>query len=191
MDRDREGLVPGEAAATIILETYEHAKRRGATIYAELLGYAGANDSSENVSLFSGDGLEDSMRGAIEMGRINPNQIDVVAGHFTGTGADEIEAKMIHKILSEVNGQAYIWALKQFTGHTFGAAGSLQMLEVLLSMRKKMIWGNPNLFNVDYEKMPHLNYAPQQSFKGQNKLSLINAAAFGGQCYSLLVANWN
>ena len=135
-DKDRSGFVLGEGSGVLIIESEEHAKKRGAKIHGEILGYGYCSDGFHLVRPeSSGEGQIDAMTKAIEMSGIDYDKIDCVNTHATSTPAgDKIEANSIKKLFG--THQPYVTAHKGAIGHTFGAAGSIELILGINSMKE-------------------------------------------------------
>ena len=176
-DRDRDGLVPGGGAATLILEDYEHAKRRGAKIIAEVASYAFSSDG-DHMTTGDGKGAARCMQQALDTAGLKPSDIDYINAHATGTEAgDTAEAHAIHSVFGE-NGPP-VSSTKSMTGHECWMAGASEALYSLLMMRDGFIAPNKNFENHD-PKLPKLNIAakPVEGVKLKHVLS--NSFGFGG-----------
>ncbi len=176
-DRDRDGLVPSGGAASLVLEDYEHAKRRGAPIIAEVLSYAFSSDGSH---MTSGDGLgaARAMRGALDAAGLKPGDIDYINAHATATEAgDAAEAEAIYAVFG-ADGPP-VSSTKSLTGHECWMAGASEALYSLLMMKGSFIAPNANYENQD-PKLPRINIAPKPVENVKLRTVLSNSFGFGG-----------
>ena len=182
-DVDRDGLVPSGGAATVILERYELAEKRGATILGELLGYGFSSDG-EQLSVPSRDGLGRAMRGALAQSGLNPEDIDYLCAHATSTPAgDAAEAANIHSVFGETTPP--ISALKALTGHELWMSGAAQVVYATIMARQGFIAASHNFNNPD-EGTAGLNVIRQTLSRPPEKV-LCNSAGFGGTNSSLVI----
>ncbi len=188
-DKDRDGFVIAEAAATLVLEEYEVAKKRGAKIYAELLGYGlGADAFHMTLPAPEGVGGFRAMRMSLKMAGLNPEQISYINAHGTSTPAgDAEEARAIAKLFPEAKRHLHISSTKSMTGHTLGAAGALEALFSILAVRDGTIPPTINLDTLDPEcERLGLNFTPNQAVKKPVQYALSNSFGFGGTNASLI-----
>ena len=176
-DRDRDGLVPSGGAATLILESFEQATARGATILAEVLGYAFSSDGSH---MTTGDGLgaARAIRGALDAARVRPEAIDYINAHATGTAAgDAAEAEAIHQVFGASCPPTS--STKSLTGHECWMAGASEALYSILMMRGSFIAPNANYEHAD-PNLPPLNIAAKPVAQATLRTVLSNSFGFGG-----------
>jgi len=147
-DTDRDGLVVSEGAGTIILEEYEHAKKRDATILGEIIGYNTCCDGEHMTSPRS-EGMLRCMKGALDQAGCDINEIDYINAHATGTKLGDIAESQAIKQLC--NGAIPVSATKGYTGHTLAASGVMEMIFCLLMMEHNIIIPTRNLENIDPE----------------------------------------
>src|SRR5581483_5115840 len=178
-DKERDGFVLGEGAGVLMLEEMETAKRRGARIYAEVIGYGMAADAY-NITAppEGGDGAIRCMRNALKDAGIRPDEVDYINAHATSTMADAIETLAMKQVFGEAIGRISISATKSMTGHLLGAAGGIEAVFSILSIRDGII---PPTINLDHpDPLCDLDYTPLQARKREVKVALSNSFGFGG-----------
>ena len=184
-DNDRDGFVMGEGAGVVVLEEYEHAKARGAKIYAEVLGYGLSGDAyhitapSEN-----GEGGERAMKAAIKDAGVDPSQIDYINAHGTSTMADTIELGAVERLLGDAASKATMSSTKSATGHLLGAAGAIEAIFSILAIRDQVAPPTINLDNPAVE--PKLDLAANKKVEREIKVALSNSFGFGGTNASVM-----
>ena len=185
-DKDRDGFIIGEGAGVIILETLEHAQARGASIYAELVGYGMSGDAYHvTAPAEDGDGALRVMRGAIEQAGIDPALVDYVNAHGTSTPFnDRLETLAIKRCFGEHAHKLAISSTKSMTGHLLGAAGGLEAGIAALTVRDQVIPPTINLDNPDPDC--DLDYVPKVARPATINYALSNSFGFGGTNASLL-----
>jgi 3-oxoacyl-[acyl-carrier-protein] synthase II len=185
-DVDRDGLVVGEGAATLILEELEHAQRRGATIYAEVVGY-GTNCDGKHITNPDSQGMGAVMSLALEDAGLSPEAIDYVNAHGTATKEGDIaESLATQRVLGE---GTPVSSLKSFMGHTLGACGAIEAWLSIEMMREGWFAPNLNLDNVD-PRCGALDYIRQTGRDLQVEHVMSNNFAFGGVNTSLIFRRW-
>ncbi len=185
-DKNRNGFVMAEGSATIILEELDHAKKRGAKIYAEIIG-AGLTGDAFHVTAPApdGDGAYRSMREALRDGGIKPEQVDYINAHGTSTKLNDLnETKAIKKLFGEHAYKLAISSTKSMTGHLLGATGALESIACILVLNKSIIPPTINLDEPDPEC--DLNYTPKVAVERNVDYALTNTFGFGGHNSSLL-----
>lgn len=185
-DKDRNGFVMGEGAATIILEELEHAKARGAKIYAEIIG-AGLTGDAYHVTAPApeGEGAYRSMREALRDGGIKPEDVDYINAHGTSTILNDLnETKAIKKLFGEHAYKLSISSTKSMTGHLLGATGALEAIACILAIKNSIIPPTINLDVADPEC--DLNYTPKVAVNKNVNYALTNTFGFGGHNSTLL-----
>ena len=181
-DRDRDGLVLGEGACTLILESYEHAKARGANILAEVSGYATNTDGTFLVKP-NLETVTRVMREAMEDAEVTPEQIGYVSAHGTATQhGDIVESQATYQVV----GAKPVSSLKSFTGHTLGACGSFEVWATINMMKDKCFAPTLNLDNIDPECAP-LDYIQHECREISTDYFMSNNLAFGGINTSLII----
>jgi 3-oxoacyl-[acyl-carrier-protein] synthase II len=185
-DKDRDGFVLGEGAGIVILEELEMAKRRGAHIYAEMVGYGMSGDAYHMTAPSEdGDGAVRVMRAAIESAGIRPDQIDYINAHGTSTPHnDRIETMAIKRTFGDHAYKLAISSTKSMTGHLLGAAGGLEAGIVALSVKHQMVAPTINLDTPD--EGLDLNYVPNKAQQMKIDYALSNSFGFGGTNGALL-----
>ena len=181
-DRDRDGFVISEGAATLVIEEYEHAKKRGANIYCELAGYGRSCDAYHITAPDElGRGAARGMSLAVKDAGLNPEQIDYINAHGTSTELnDKCETMAIKMSLGEAHARkVMISSIKSMTGHALGAAGALESVACALTIKHGVIPPTINLENPD----PNcdLDYVPNVAREKKVKACLNNSLGFGGQ----------
>lgn len=180
-DRRRAGFVIGEGAAALVLEEYEHAVNRGATIYGEVCGYGSTCDAYHiTAPLPDASGGARAMRQALEESGYNGSELVYVNAHGTGTPLnDSAETKAIKAALGEEQAKkAYISSTKSMTGHMLGAAGAIEAIACLKTLGTGVIAPTINLLEPDPEC--DLNYVPNKAVKADIQLAVSNSLGFGG-----------
>ncbi len=185
-DRMRNGFVMGEGAGFLIMERWEHAERRGASIYAEVAGYGATADAYHIAAPEpDGTGAYSAMRIAMESAGVVPEQVDYVNAHGTGTQLnDAIETRAIKRALGAVAYQVPVSSTKAVTGHLLGAAGAVEALIVLLAMQHGQLPPTINLTTPDPEC--DLDYVPLTSRPTEIRVAMSNAFGFGGHNATVL-----
>ncbi|MBS0660551.1 MAG: beta-ketoacyl-ACP synthase II [Verrucomicrobia bacterium] len=186
-DKDRDGFVLSEGAGVVVLEEYEHARRRGAKIYAELAGYGVSCDAFHMTSPTpDGSGAAAAMRMAMKHAGITPAEVDYLNAHATSTGLGDIaETKAIKLAFGEDVKKLAVSSTKSMTGHTLGAAGGVELIACLLGMQHGVIPPTINLEEPDPEC--DLDYVPKVAREKQLKVCMSNSFGFGGHNATLVV----
>lgn len=187
-DKDRDGFVMGEGAGALILEEYEHAKARGAKIYAELLGGGMSADAHHITAPHpEGKGALLVMKNAIEDARISPTDVDYINVHGTSTPLGDIsETQAIQTMFGEHAFKLNISSTKSMTGHLLGAAGAVEALAAIISIQEQMIPPTINHFTDDDRFDPKLNFTFNTAQKREVNIVLSNTFGFGGHNASLV-----
>jgi 3-oxoacyl-[acyl-carrier-protein] synthase II len=186
-DKDRDGFVMGEGAGIVVLEEYEHAKNRGAKIYAEVVGYGLTGDAFHITSPDeTGDGGERAMRTALQRSGLDASEIDYVNAHGTSTPAgDEIEVRAVARVLGNAASTAHLSSTKSAIGHLLGAAGSVEAIFCVLAIRDGIIPPTLNLDNPSFESP--INLTPHKAVKKKVRAALSNSFGFGGTNAALVL----
>lgn len=185
-DADRDGFVMGEGAGVVVLEEYEHAKARGATIYAEVLGYGLSGDAYHiTAPAPDGDGGYRSMQAALKRAGVAPAEVDYINAHGTSTMADTIELGAVGRLMGDAAKDATMSSTKSSIGHLLGAAGAVEAIFCILALRDQIAPPTINLDNpmVDTE----LDLAPNKAVKREINVALSNSFGFGGTNASLVM----
>ena len=179
-DRDRDGFVMGEGAGAVVLEEYEHAKRRGARIYAELIGYGLSGDAFHiTAPAEDGDGAFRCMTAALRRAGITPDQVDYINAHGTSTPlGDEIELKAVERLVGNAAGRISMSSTKSSVGHLLGAAGAVESIFCILAMRDQIAPPTINLDNPSISTA--LDLVPHKARERQVNIALSNSFGFGG-----------
>ncbi|MFZ4712447.1 MAG: beta-ketoacyl-ACP synthase II [Bacteriovoracaceae bacterium] len=179
-DIDRDGFVMGEGAGILVLEDYEKAVARGATILAEVVGHGATSDANHITAPHpEGDGAYACMTQAIEFAGIKKEQIGYVNAHGTSTGLGDIaETKAIKRTFGDHAKNLVVSSTKSMTGHLLGAAGGVETIFCVLALKNQIIPPTINLENQDPQC--DLNYAPNKPVKANIEYALNNSFGFGG-----------
>jgi 3-oxoacyl-[acyl-carrier-protein] synthase II len=185
-DTDRDGFVMGEGAGVVVLEEYEHAKARGAKIYAEVIGYGMSGDAYHiTAPSEDGDGALRSMQAAVARAGISASEIDYINAHGTSTMADTIELAAVERLLGEGAAKATMSSTKSAIGHLLGAAGAVEAIFSILAIRDQIAPPTLNLDNPAVETA--LDLAPNAARKRKIDITLSNSFGFGGTNASLIL----
>ena len=185
-DKDRDGFVLGEGAGCLLLEEYEHAKLRGANIYAEIVGFGMSADAHHITSPpDGGQGAALSMQNAVDDAKIKSSDIGYINAHGTSTPAGDIaETKAIKAVFKDDVGDIVVSSTKSMTGHLLGAAGAIEAIFSILSLRDNICPPTINLHNPS--EGCDLNYSPNSSTDKDLRYSLSNSFGFGGTNATLI-----
>jgi 3-oxoacyl-[acyl-carrier-protein] synthase II len=187
-DKDRDGFVLGEGAGALILEEYEHAKQRGANIYAEIVG-TGLTADAYHITAPHPDGLGamQAMKLALEEANLNISEIDYINTHGTSTPLGDIaEVKAILKVFGDHSYKLNISSTKSMTGHLLGAAGVIESIAGIMAMNHNFIPPTINHFTDDPELDPKLNFTFNSAQERKVKAFLSNTFGFGGHNSSVI-----
>lgn len=187
-DKDRDGFVMSEGAGVLILEEYEHAKKRGAHIYAEVAGYGQTADAYDIVAPApDGSGAIHSMEFALKDAGMKPSEVQYINTHGTSTGlGDKAESHAVAKVFGDrkVNPDLYVTSTKSMHGHMLGATGAAEAIACVKAINENIVPPTINLDNQD-EEVADLNYVPYKAVKAELHAALSNSFGFGGQNASL------
>jgi 3-oxoacyl-[acyl-carrier-protein] synthase II len=184
-DADRDGFVMGEGAGVVVLEEYEHAKARGAKIYAEVLGYGMSGDAYHiTAPSEDGDGGFRSMRAALDDAGLEAADIDYINAHGTSTMADVIELGAVERLMGDAASKVTMSSTKSMTGHLLGAAGAIEAIFSILAIRDQVAPPTINLDNPAVETSVDL--APNAKRERKVDVALSNSFGFGGTNASVL-----
>jgi len=185
-DEDRDGFVMGEGAGVVVLEEYEHAKARGARIYAEVLGYGMSGDAYHiTAPSEDGDGGFRSMINALKRANLSPGDLDYINAHGTSTMADVIELGAVERMLGNVAGNVVMSSTKSSTGHLLGAAGAVEAIFCILAIRDQICPPTINLDNPARETP--IDLAANAAVRRKVDYVLSNSFGFGGTNASLVM----
>ena len=178
-DADRDGFVMGEGSGIVVLEDYDHAKARGAKIYAEILGYGLSGDAYHiTAPSEDGEGGERAMRAALAKAGLEPSAVDYINAHGTSTMADVIELAAVERMMGAAAGKLTMTSTKSSTGHLLGAAGAIEAIFSILAIRDQVAPPTINLDNPAVETPVDL--AANQKRVREINVALSNSFGFGG-----------
>ena len=185
-DRDRDGFVMGEGAGVVVLEEYEHAKRRGAHMYGELIGYGLSGDAFHiTAPADDGDGALRCMKAAVHRAEITAGEIDYINAHGTSTPVgDEIELKAVERLVGNAAAKISMSSTKSSIGHLLGAAGTVEAIFCLLALRDQIVPATLNLDNPSVTTA--LDLVPHKPRAREVNVVLSNSFGFGGTNASLV-----
>ena len=188
-DKDRDGFVMAEGAGVLILEEYEHAKKRGAHIYAEIVGYGQSADAYDIVAPApDGAGAIHAMEFALKDADMKPSEVQYINTHGTSTGlGDKAESHAVAAVFGDrkVNPDLYVTSTKSMHGHMLGATGAAEAIACIKAINDNVVPPTINLDNQD-EEVADLNYVPYKAVKAELHAALSNSFGFGGQNASLI-----
>jgi len=184
-DKQRDGFVMGEGAGVMVLEEYEHAKARGAKIYAELVGYGLSGDAYHiTAPSEDGDGAYRCMNAALKRARVTPAEVDYINAHGTSTMADGIELGAVERVLGNAAGKVSMSSTKSCIGHLLGAAGAVEAIFSVLAIRDHVAPPTINLDNPSVETP--IDLVPHKAREREVDIVLSNSFGFGGTNASLV-----
>jgi len=186
-DLNRDGFVMGEGAGVLVLEELEHARRRGARIYAEMIGYGMSADAHHiTAPAPGGEGAQRCMRMALEMAKVPADQVDYINAHGTSTELnDKYESAAIKSVFGTLAGGISISSTKGVTGHCLGAAGGIEAVFTALSLHHSLVPPTANLKTPDPECS--LDYTPHEARERQIRCAMSNSFGFGGTNGTILM----
>ena len=189
-DKERDGFIMGEGAGIVILEELDHAVKRGATIYAEVVGYGSTSDAFHITQPDpEATGARNAMRLALEDGNVDYTEVGYINAHGTSTYFnDKLETLAIKTLFKEHAYKLNVSSTKSMTGHLLGAAGGIEAIAVALALKEGMIPPTINFDNPDEEC--DLNYTPNKAVKKDINYALSNSLGFGGHNASILLKKY-
>ncbi|HEX8365178.1 MAG TPA: beta-ketoacyl-ACP synthase II [Allosphingosinicella sp.] len=186
-DQDRDGFVMGEGAGVVVLEEYEHAKARGAKIYAEVVGYGLSGDAYHVTAPHpEGSGAYRAMEMALKKAAMTPADIDYINAHGTSTMADTIELSAVRRLFGNAIGKVSMSSTKSAIGHLLGGAGAVEAIFCILAIRDQIVPPTLNLDNPD-EGTEGVDLVPHVAKEREVKAVLNNSFGFGGTNASLVM----
>ena len=188
-DKDRDGFVIGEGCGVVVLEELEMAKKRGAKIYGEIIGY-GLNSDAYHITATDpeGKGAARCMELALKSGGVNKEDIDYINAHGTSTGADATETTAIKSVFGEKARQLAVSSTKSMTGHLLGAAGGVEAIFSLMALKHGILPPTRNYTTPDPEC--DLDYVPNKAREKKIEVALSNSFGFGGTNGVLIFKKW-
>jgi len=187
--KDRTGMVLGEGAGMLVLESEEHATRRGARIYAELAG-CGMSSDAGHITRPSVDGIARAMRSALENAGIAPDAVDYVNAHGTATLAnDPAETAALHQVFGSHATVLPVSSTKSMHGHALGASSALELIATVLSVHTNLVPPTANFTEPD--ESCDLDYVPNQARELQVDVAISNSFAFGGLNAVLVIKSFS
>jgi len=185
-DKDRDGFVMGEGAGAVVLEEYEHAKKRGAKIYAEVIGYGMSGDAFHiTAPTPDGEGAFRCMTAAIKRAGISAGDIDYINAHGTSTMADTIELAAVERVVGNAAAKISMSSTKSSIGHLLGAAGAVEAIFSILAIRDQVAPPTINLDNPSVETP--IDLVPHKAREREIKVVLSNSFGFGGTNATLVM----
>jgi nodulation protein E len=182
---DREGMVIGEGAATVVLEEYEHARRRGANILAEIGGFGMTSDAG-HITQPTVEGPARAMRAALDEARVNADEVDYINAHGTGTRLnDAMETAIIKEVFGDRARRIPVSSTKSMHGHAMGATSAIELVATVLAIQRGVIPPTANYTKPDPEC--DLDYVPNEARSQPVRIAISNSFAFGGLNAVLLV----
>ena len=186
-DKERSGFVMGEGAAVLVLEELEHAQKRGAKIYAEVVGFGATSDAYHITSPApDGEGAARAMRRAMEDANIKPEEINYINAHGTSTHLNDLtETLAVKKALGEAAKNVMMSSTKGNTGHLLGAAGAIEAIICVKAIENKLI--PPTINYKEKDEECDLNIVPNETVKADIKVAMSNSLGFGGHNSSIIL----
>jgi 3-oxoacyl-[acyl-carrier-protein] synthase II len=189
-DRNRQGMIPGEGAAVLVLETEAGVRRRGAAVYAEVAGYGLSCDAHHMTAAHpEGEGAARAMEAALEAAGLAPEAVDYVSAHGTGTPSnDRMESQALRRVFGERTPRVPVSSVKSMLGHTMGAASAIEAVVCSLAVRDGVV--PPTLHYEEPDPECELDVVPHQARALPVTVAMNNAYAFGGNNASVLFRRW-
>ncbi|MEN3003239.1 beta-ketoacyl-ACP synthase II [Dehalobacterium formicoaceticum] len=186
-DKDRDGFVIGEGAGILVLESLEHAQKRGARIYAEVVGYGSTADGYHiTAPAPEGSGAARAMANALEDAGIKPEEVDYINAHGTSTDLnDKGETQAIHSVFGEAASKVAVSSTKSMIGHLLGAAGAVEAIACTLAINHRMLPPTINYETPDPEC--DLDYVPNQAREAEVNVTMSNSLGFGGHNATIVI----
>lgn len=189
-DLDRNGFVISEGAGALLLEELDHARQRGARIYAEVIGYGSSNDAFDMAAPAEGEGAVLTMTRALRRAEIEPERVDYINAHGTGTPLnDKFETDAIHRVFGDHASRLVVSSTKSMTGHMMGASGAIEAVVCALTIRDQVIAPTINLQTPDPEC--DLDYVPGQARRAHVSVALSNSFGLGGHNASVILCRYD
>ncbi len=191
-DKDRSGFVMGEGSAVLVLEELEHAKKRGAKIYAEIAGVGSSSDAYHiTAPIEDGSGGALAMKKAFEDAKMKPEEIQYYNAHGTSTSAnDKAETKMLKTVFGDYAYKLHISSTKSETGHMVGSAGSIEALLCVKAIQEGFVPPTINLENPDLENGCDLDYTPKNGVKAEINAAASCSLGFGGHNACIIIKKY-
>ncbi len=187
--KDRSGMVLGEGAGMLVLEAEEHARARGARIYAELAG-SGMTSDADNITRPNVTGIKDAMNNALFHAHINPDEIDYINAHGTATQANDIaETEAIKQVFNDHANHLAVSSTKSMHGHALGASSALELVATTLAIYHKIIPPTANFTEAD--EQCDLDYVPNTARQQEINIAMSNSYAFGGLNASIVLKKYS
>lgn len=189
-DKERSGFVMGEGAGMLVLEELEHAQKRNAKIYAEIIGYGATSDAYHITSPCpNGEGGAKAMKRAIEDAKIKPEDIDYINAHGTSTHLnDSTETMAIKTALGEASKKVMISSSKSNIGHLLGAAGAVEAIICTKAIEKGIV--PPTINYIEKDEECDLDIVPNEPRKKDIKITMSNSLGFGGHNACIILKKW-
>jgi 3-oxoacyl-[acyl-carrier-protein] synthase II len=186
-DRDRDGFVMAEGAGVVVLEEYEHAKKRGATIHAELVGYGMSGDAHHiTAPAENGEGAAMAMKLALRDAKLNPEQVQYINAHGTSTPLGDLaETKAVKTVFGDYAYKLPVSSTKSAIGHLLGASGGVEAVITAMAVSRNLIPPTINLDHPDSEC--DLDYVPHKARDRKVEVAMTNSFGFGGHNASLVM----
>ena len=188
-DATRNGFILSEGAGILVLEEYEHARKRGADIYCEFLGYGATGDGFHITAPEpNGLGAVKAMQIALKNAGVRPEKIDYINAHGTSTSLnDAAESKAIRKVLGDYAYKVPVSSTKSCLGHLLGASGGVELIAAAKAIQKSVIPPTINLENIDKECDPKMDFVPKEARQARINIAMSNSLGFGGHNCSLVI----